>query len=39
MSKKETFGGVWTIEKLDILSKYLDFYEYIGLISQAYQLN
>lgn len=26
MSKKETFGGVWTIEKLDILSKYLDFY-------------
>lgn len=26
MSKKETFGGVWTIKKLDILSKYLDFY-------------
>lgn len=26
MRKKDIFGGVWTIEKLDILSKYLNFY-------------
>ena len=26
MSTKQSFGGPWTIEKLNILSNYLDFY-------------
>jgi len=26
MTSKQHFGGIWTIEKLDILSNYLDFY-------------
>ena len=26
MSTKQKFGGPWTIEKLNILSAYLDFY-------------
>lgn len=37
MSTKQKFGGPWTIEKLNILSNYLDFYS-TALKSQPFQL-
>ena len=37
MGKKQNFGGAWTIEKLNILSDYLDFYV-TALKNQPFQL-
>ncbi|MBQ8619217.1 MAG: three-Cys-motif partner protein TcmP [Clostridia bacterium] len=37
MSTKQSFGGAWTIEKLSILSDYLDFYV-TALKNQPFQL-
>lgn len=37
MATKQNFGGPWTVEKLDILSRYLEFYT-TALKEQPFQL-